>query len=207
VSQRRAGIVNRCPECRINNNLCVCADIKPFEVSNLISLIVHVRELKLTSNTAQFIEKLLPNQAEIFIRGRVNDNFDSTPVVARPGLPLFLYPHEDAVELNADFVKNNPGPYHIVIPDGNWHQARRVRRREEHFKNMVAVKLPPGLIGEYQLRRAPQPEWVSTYEAVAHALGILEGPEVTEKLMMFFRKWVQATLKSRSGDFSQEEEF
>jgi DTW domain-containing protein len=199
MSGRRAGSPNRCPNCRINSNLCVCKWIKPLEVQTNVSLVVHIRELKLTSNTAQFVEKMIPNQSRIWIRGRVNESFDASPILERTGQALFLYPHEDAHELNAEFLQQHPGPYHLIVPDGNWHQARRVRRREEGFKNLKAVTLPPGPLSEYRLRRAPQPSWLSTYEAVAHALGIMEGVEVRDQLMTFFRHWVQRTLHNREG--------
>lgn len=201
MSQRRAGHVNRCPNCRVNNFFCVCEFIKPFHIETNVSLIVHVRELKLTSNTAQFAEKMLPGKAEVVIRGRMNDTFSSAPVLERTGRPLFLYPHEDALELNDDFKQKFPGPYHLIIPDGNWQQARKVRQREEGFSDLPAVKLPPGITSEYGLRKAIHPEWVSTYEAMTHALGILEGNEVKEKLMAFFRIWVKRTEQARSGDF------
>lgn len=202
MSQRRAGHVNRCPNCRVNVHFCVCAHLKPFAINTNVSLVVHVRELKLTSNTAQFAEKMLPEKAQIFIRGRMNEKFESAPILQRSGRPLFLYPHEDALELNEDFKAKYPGPYHLIIPDGNWQQARKVRQREEGLTELPAVKLPPGIIAEYGLRKAQHPEWVSTYEAMAHALGVLEGKEVTERLMTFFRIWVGHTQKARSGDFS-----
>lgn len=202
MSQRRAGHVNRCLNCRVNNHFCVCEYIKPFSISTKVSLIVHVRELKLTSNTAQFAQKMLPDNAEVVIRGRVNDTFQSAPVLEKPGRALFLYPHEDALELNDDFKTKYPGPYHLIIPDGNWQQARKVRQREEGFSSLPAVKLPPGITAEYNLRKALHPEWVSTYEAMAHALGILEGEDVRNQLMDFFRIWVKRTEQARSGDFS-----
>lgn len=202
MSKRRAGHANRCTNCRVNHHFCVCSVLAPFKIETNVSLIVHVSELKLTSNTAQFAEKILPEKAEIFIRGRVNDNFVGDPIVLRSGLPLFLYPSEDSIELNEEFLQTHPGPYHLIVPDGNWHQARRVKRREEKFQDILSVRLPAGLVGEYKLRKAPQPEWVSTYEAVAHALGVLEGRPVQEHMLTFFRKWVQATLNSRSGNFS-----
>ena len=202
MSQRRAGHVNRCSNCKVNNLLCVCASLKPFQIETNVSLIVHVSELKLTSNTAYFGNKMLPENAEIIIRGRVNETFSAEPVVAKPGRALFLYPHEDALELNEDFKNKFPGPYHLIIPDGNWQQARKVRQREEGFARLPAVKLPTGILSEYGLRKAQHPEWVCTYEAMAHALGVLEGPEVRDRLMEFFRVWVRSTQKARSGDFS-----
>ena len=201
MSQRRAGHVNRCPNCRVNHFFCVCKHILPFNIQTNVSLIVHVRELKLTSNTAQFAQKMLPENAEVVIRGRMNEPFDSTPVLSRPGRALFLYPHEDALELNEDFKAKFPGPYHLIIPDGNWQQARKVKQREPKFSALPAVKLPTGIISEYGLRKAIHPEWVSTYEAMAHSLSILESVEIKDHLMDFFRIWVRRTEQARSGDF------
>src|SRR5690606_24998648 len=149
-------------------------EIGPLAIQTHISLIVHVRELKLTSNTAQFVEKLLPHQSQIFIRGRVHDEFQSGPVLARSGRPLFLYPHDDAFELPERLISAHPDPYDLIVPDGNWHQARRARKREDAFRSIMAVKLPPGITTEYVLRRSPAPHWVSTFEATAWALGLLE---------------------------------
>ena len=197
MTSRLTGIDKRCLGCRINNNLCVCEYIHPVESQNLISLVVHVNELKLTSNTPYFVNKLLPNQANIYIRGRVNEVFDAAPIMERPGYPIFLYPTEDAIVLDEDFKQKFPGPYHLIVPDGNWHQARRVKKREEAFKPVQSVKLPEGIVGEYLLRRAPQPEWLSTFEAVAHALGILERVDLKNHMITFFRHWVKTTIQNR----------
>lgn len=165
-------------------------------------MIVHVSELKLTSNTAQFVEKILPDSARIFIRGRINETFDPDPILAREGRALFLFPDEDSRELNAEFLSTHPGPYHLIIPDGNWNQAKKVKKREPKFDTVPTVRLPEGLLAEYKLRKAPRPDWVSTYEACAYALGILESQACQEHMLKFFRKWVQATMNSRSGNFN-----
>jgi DTW domain-containing protein YfiP len=200
MSQRRAGLINRCPGCKLNNGLCVCATIGPFKIQGNISLVVHVRELKLTSNTAQFVEKILPNNSKIFIRGRMNETFAAAPVLETPGRPIFLFPHEDAFELNEEFKTKYPGPYHLIVPDGNWTQAKKVRQREALFQSLPAVKLPPGIFGGYKLRKAPRPEMVSTFEAVAHALGVLEGEAVAEKMLTFFENWVKVSMYNRTKD-------
>jgi DTW domain-containing protein YfiP len=144
---------------------------------------------------------MLPENAEVVIRGRMNEPFDSSPVLSKTGRALFLYPHEDALELNEDFKVKYPGPYHLIVPDGNWQQARKVKQRESGFNSLPAVKLPHGIISEYGLRKAIHPEWVSTYEAMAHSLGILESVEIKNRLMDFFRIWVKRTEQARSGDF------
>jgi DTW domain-containing protein YfiP len=202
MSQRRAGHANRCINCRINYHFCVCSELASTKVNSLVSLVVHVSELSLTSNTAQFVEKMIPESSKIFIRGSVNEPFAPEPILERPGRALFLFPDENSQELNAEFKEKYPGPYHLIVPDGSWNQAKRVKKREEKFDDIPTVRLPAGLIGEYKLRKAPQPEWVSTYEAVAYAMGILENKKCEEHMLVFFRKWVQATLNSRTGNFS-----
>lgn len=196
---KRALTSLRCIKCRINVPLCVCAELKPLSIQSTISLVVHVSELSLTSNTAQFIRHMIPGQAEIYVRGEQKEIFTPDRILARPGQQLFLFPSEDSVELNADFLKKNPGPHHLIVPDGKWTQAIKVRNREPAFRNMQAVRLPPGILAEYMLRKARHPEWVSTYESVAHALGILEGTEVRDQLMTFFRIWVKRTMFNRTG--------
>lgn len=202
MSQRRASNHNRCTNCRINNYFCICSELKTFQIKTNVSLIVHVSELKLTSNSAQFVQKVLPGSAELFIRGKINQNFTADPILMRSGKPLFLFPDEESQELNEDFMAKNPGPYHLIIPDGNWTQAKKVKKREPKFDDIPTVKLPPGLVAEYKLRKAPRPDWVSTYEAAAYALGVLEGKAVQDHMLTFFGKWVEATLAARSGDFS-----
>lgn len=196
---KRAVTAQRCIRCRINLPLCVCELIHPISVKTNISLVVHVSELTLSSNTAQFIRQMIPGQAEIFIRGQEHERFTPDEILARPGQQLFLFPSEDSLELNEEFLRNHPGPHHLIVPDGKWTQAIKVRNREPAFKSMQTVKLPKGITAEYELRKTPHPEWVSTYESVAHALGILEGAKVRDDLMTFFRAWVKRTMYNRTG--------
>ncbi|MFL5783860.1 MAG: tRNA-uridine aminocarboxypropyltransferase [Bacteriovoracaceae bacterium] len=199
MSKRRATNHLRCPKCRINNSLCVCEHIRPIQVKTNVSIVVHVSELTLSSNSAQFVKHMAPDQTELFIRGHVEKKFTPDEILQRPGQPLFLFPSDDALELNADFLTSFPGPHHLIVPDGNWNQAKKVRAREEAFSNMMCVKLPKGIEAEYQLRKALYPGQVSTYEAIAHALGALEGDKVRDDLMTFFRAWVKRTMYNRTG--------
>jgi DTW domain-containing protein YfiP len=128
--------------------------------------------------------------------------FCAGSILEREGHPIYLFPDEDSLELNEEFKRKYPGPYHLIIPDGNWTQAKKVKSREEKFSSLQTVKLPPHLVAEYKLRKAPRPQWVSTFEAAAYSLGILESHDIQTAMLTFFRKWVNATLCARSGDFS-----
>lgn len=205
MSTRRGSAPNRCPRCRVNQTLCFCEEIKPFTINGTVSLVVHVRELKLTTNTAQFVREMLPHNSHFDVRGHVEGRLDLKQVVDRPGKPLFLFPHESSETLDAKFRERNPGPYNLIVPDGSWNQARKVYDREPTLQKAQLVKLPEGLVGEYRLRQARFPHWVSTYEAVAHALGALEGEETKERLMALFRVFVQRVWKSRHDFYGKDE--
>jgi DTW domain-containing protein YfiP len=183
--------------CRIHQQHCFCRFIQPFTIQSIISLVVHVRELKLTSNTAYFVQQMLSQNTHFDIRGRMDAPLDFAPILKRPGRALYLYPDEKSQLLDAHFVASHPGPYHLIVPDGSWHQARKVHQREPLLKDVPTVRLPENLKGEYALRVAPQDYFLSTYEAIAHALGVLEGVEVRDRLMRLFRIFVRSVMHSR----------
>lgn len=197
MSTRRETSVRRCPRCRIHQQHCFCAHILPFVIRSRLSLIVHVRELKLTSNTAYFVQQMLPENTHFDIRGRMHEPLVASVTTARAGHPLFLYPDENSIVLTPEYVKSLPAPIHLIIPDGSWHQARKVHQREPAFQSIQTVRLSDDLRGEYKLRSAPDPRYLSTYEAIAHALGVIEGEEVRERMMKFFRVFVKSVWHSR----------
>lgn len=197
MSTRRETSVRRCTRCRIHQQHCFCEYIQPFQIKTRLSLIVHVRELKLTSNTAYFVQQMLPQNTHFDIRGRMNEPLETKTITQRSGFPLFLYPDEKSIVLTPEYVSTLPKDLHLLVPDGSWHQARKVHQREAEFQGIQTVRLSDGLRGEYKLRSAPDPRFLSTFEAIAHALGILEGDDVRERLMSFFRVFVKSVWHSR----------
>ncbi len=197
MSTRRETSIRRCPRCRIHQQHCFCEFIKPFSIKSRLSLIVHVRELKLTSNTAYFVQQMLPDNSHFDIRGRMNEPLQATDITQRSGHPLFLYPDENSIILTSDYIRTLPQDIHLIVPDGSWHQARKVHQREPAFHGIQTVRLSDDLRGEYKLRSAPDPRFLSTYEAIAHALGVIEGVEARDRLMDFFRVFVKSVWHSR----------
>lgn len=199
MSKRRSTQGKRCERCRINKMHCFCDEIKVHETKTRISIIMHHREKHLTSNTAKLATLTLSN-AEIHQRGLPDRPFSLEQLNLKSGvLPLYLFPDEDAVELNEDFLEANPGPYHLIVPDGTWNQAKKVRRREPGLSDLLCVKLSDSVKGEYKLRRGVRDDGVCTFEAVVYALEILENKEVALDLLRQFRLLNDRVAKSRSG--------
>jgi DTW domain-containing protein len=71
-------------------------------------------------------------------------------------------------------------------------------KREALMKDAPLVHLPPGEPTRYRLRNAQEAEGrICTFEALSRALGIIEGPEIEQKLSEFFYLWVSRSLKMR----------
>jgi DTW domain-containing protein YfiP len=199
MSKRRSTQGKRCERCRINKILCFCDHIKLHDTKTRVSIIMHHREKHLTSNTAKLATMTLSN-ATIYMRGLPESPFSLEQLNLEPKvLPLYLFPDADAVELNEEFLEKYPGPYHLIVPDGTWNQAKKVRRREPGLSDIMCVKLSDSVKGEYKLRRGVREDGVCTFEAIAYALEVLENKTVSEDLLRQFRIMNNRVAKSREA--------
>ena len=109
--------------------------------------------------------------------------------------PLLLFPSETARPLT-EWV-NHPRPITLIVPDGTWRQASKVRSRMAGLLEVPLVTLPPGPPTQYRLRAEPHEGGLATMEAIARAFGILEGEGVQGELERLFRIMVERALWAR----------
>jgi len=147
-----------------------------------VTLIVHRNELLRSTATASTAHLCLSN-SRILPYGLAGAPFDDTPLREEADRLLYLFPETDSEILDPDWAARNPGPWHLVVPDGSWGQAVRMRRRVPILATMRAVCLADPGPSHYQLRTARGPGRLCTLEAVAHALALLEGPAVRDALL------------------------
>jgi len=179
--------LRRCPDCLVHRSLCVCALIPTLPTRTRVVLVMHQLELNKPTNTGRLAIRCLPN-SEILVRGR--EALHRAPA-AFPGTPLLLYPHAQALPLER--WRDSPEPITLIVPDGTWRQAARARRRVPGADQIPCVVLPAPTSG-YRLRQATRPGRLSTMEAIARALGVLEGPSVEEALLHLHQVMVDRTL-------------
>ena len=191
---------DRCERCQIFRPLCLCGLAPKLDTRARVVILMHFRELSLTTNTARLAELAL-NECSIRIRGRAETPVDTFDLRDDPSLlPLLLYPAEGSRELTPEHAKRAEREGRrivLVVPDGNWRQGGKAAKRTPGLEGVECVRLPPGGPSEYRLRTAPRPECVSTYEAIARALGILEGAAVETRLMEYFRTKIDRMLWAR----------
>lgn len=184
----------RCPRCRLHTDLCACRLLAPIEVATQILLVTHKFEHRKATNTGHLAVQCL-NGARLCLRGR-EDSPDDPVVWDQERTPLFLFPCRDAVPLDAWHAAKTAKAITLIVPDGTWRQANRVRRRVPGLAHIQAVSLPSPHSSHYRLRHTHVGNRLATFEAIALALGILESPALEAHLLHVFRAIVDRALWS-----------
>lgn len=174
-------------------------------VSTRLLVVAHRAEVRKPTNTGQLAVACLEG-ARLCLRGR--EDVANDPVTWDPvSTPLLLFPTPDATPLEA-WRSQHAGPVTLIVPDGTWRQAKRIPRRVPELRGVQPVVLGARQGSGYRLRRGHRQHWLATMEAVAGALGILEGPvrgqEVEARLLHVFRAVVERALWSNGRLASSE---
>lgn len=159
-------------------------------------LVVHVRDAERTSNTVRLLALAVRN-ATLLYHGAFPAPADPASHLPAGATPLVLFPGHGAQTLTPELVASLPSPPALIAPDGNWRQASRMVKRLPLLDGAMKVALPIRTFAGRSPRRNATEHHMSTFEAVAQALGILEGKEVAEPLLDFYRRAVDRLLLVR----------
>ncbi len=175
--------------------MCALLPTPPLPTRTRLVLYLHRYEARNPANTGRLAAACLA-ASEVRIAGR--DEARAAPFVAPPdGRALLLYPAPDAVPL--DRLPPTDQPTILVVPDGTWRQAERLRRLVPGLRALPCVTPPPGPRSNYRLRTELRPDGLATLEAIARAYAVLEGPAVAAALDRGFRAMVERTLWTRGA--------
>ncbi len=188
---------SRCIGCRLHAERCICASLAPVVTGTRVALVYHRRELRKTTNTGALALRMLPNSA-CFTWGEEGAEVPAEDLVPAGYRGVVLAHGADPLgpalvaRLTADGSR-----VCLVVPDGSWRQATKMARRVPSVAALPRVSLPDGEETRYQLRTEPKEGGLATYEAIARAVGVIEGAAVCEALMRPFDALVAQTLAMR----------
>lgn len=187
----RSRRVSRCGSCGLPEAACLCGGVAKVASKTKVAVVAHHTEWRRSSNTGRLLALVLQD-VRIVLRGaQTNASADVGPHCV--GRRLVLFPWEDSRELRA----TDAGDVTLVVPEGSWSQARRAMRREPWCEGAEVVRLPGAPSSRYRLRSAPHAGELSTFEAVAHAIAILEGESVAARMWPLFERFVERSLAVR----------
>jgi DTW domain-containing protein YfiP len=181
-----------CERCKRPPQLCWCAHLVSLETRTRIVLLQHPAERRVAIGTARMASLCLPS-SELHVGVQWSASSALAGVLSDPARPAaLLYPGEGAIDIATDPPR---GPITLVVVDGTWHQARKLVRVNPMLARLPRYAFRPHAPSEYRIRREPDESYVSTLEALAHVLGVLEGdPERFRALLVPFRAMIDAQL-------------
>jgi len=157
---------SRCERCALRP--CACDLLSPLPVSTRFVVLRHVREAAKSSNSARWATLLVPGCELRTWAGRPDAAAHRD--LGRPG-DCLLFPEGGAVP-----QPGSPGavPERVVVLDGTWRQVRRMLRALPAVQRLPRLSLGPRA-PRVRLRAPPGPGYLSTLEAIAGAVALLEG--------------------------------
>lgn len=195
----------RCGRCALPPAWCLCAEVAPLMLSTRVVVFLHRREVHKPTNTARMVPIALRN-AEVRVVGHVEDR-ERFAEPAPPGSrAVMLFPSPRSIELTRESARELSfgSPLTLVVPDGNWRQANKIATHEEALAVLPHVRLPQGPPSTLRLRANPDPDRISTFEAIVRALGILEGAEVQAALEHVLALKIERTRWTRKPPSREE---
>lgn len=159
---------------------CLCSDIPTVATQTRIVIVRHHSEVSRGSNTGRLAHFALPN-SELLDHGGERG---SPPLPALDGMWL-LFPEGPIAEAPFDRTSGT-APRALVVLDATWSQARRMFRKLSALRGLPLLRLPEQPMPVERLRESPAPGKVSTIEAIARALRLLEGDAAAEPLERLF---------------------
>lgn len=162
--------VGRCYRCLRPRRLCYCASVPTVTARTQVVILQHPHEAKHPFGSARLVKMCMPATQLHVVHGGFDEVLSCQ--VELPPDAAVLYPHRDAVDL----AELPPGerPSTLVVLDGTWAHAKKLYRDNPWLARHRHVRLHPAEPSRYRIRTEPQPDYVSTLEAIAGALRILE---------------------------------
>ena len=149
-------------------------------------IVRHHLEMHRASNTGRLAHFALPN-SEIVEHGGATG---SAKLTALDGAWL-LFPEGPVTPVPVE-----PAPKAIVVLDATWSQARRMFRKLDALRGLPILRLAEAPMPAARLRESPAPGKVSTIEAIARALRVLEGDASATPLERLFELAVARAAQS-----------
>lgn len=188
-SHTSSDLPGRCRRCWLRDGFCICAEVPSVSTRTHVLLIRHERESFKSTGTARVAEMALPNS-------RILDSGEEAAVTngqleGQLAGAYVLFPGEPQAAWPTGPVSK------LVVLDGTWRQTRRMFAKLPALHGLPRLTLPVKESAVLRLRESTLAEGRSTLEAIADALGRLEGDAVGEPLHRLHALYVERVFRAR----------
>jgi DTW domain-containing protein YfiP len=157
----------------------LCRAIPALATRTRVVIVRHRAEMFRSSNTGRLAHLALTNSALVDYGG---ERDTAMPPLAGAWL---VFPEGEPMRAPPD-----PLPAQLVVLDASWSQARRMFRKLAAVRGLPILRLPDAATAAARLRASPSPGRVSTIEAVASALRLVDEGTAADALDDLFQRAV-----------------
>ena len=173
-----------CERCALPKLACVCNALPVIANRTRVTIVRHHSERFRSSNTGRLAGLALAN-CEVLDYGAPASDIGVHAAQATDLLPLagamLLFPTGEVRTRPPE-----PLPTQLIVLDATWSQARRMWQRLQMLRGLPTLRLPSVAVAAQRMRKSPGPGHVSTIEAIAAALRLLEGEAIAAPLEELF---------------------
>lgn len=176
-----------CEHCKYPIKTCVCSGFSCVESQVNISILQDPIESKHAKNTARLALLMLEN-VTVYVGVTPHDFIDVQSLVQSSKKTLLIYPSDQSIKL---MEVQSPEQYqHLILLDGTWRKAKKLWLNNPWLHNLTVCKIEPQKASAYHIRKTPNNKSLSTLEALAETLRVVEGidPEPFMRLQADMQK-------------------
>ena len=186
----RGGSIERCLNCMLLPNLCICSVKKTVITNSAFVLLMYDDEILKPSNTGRLIADLIPDTFA-FIWSRTQPNAELLTLLADPKWqPIVVFPEEYSapervIKERRAMVKKDKRPLFILL-DGSWSQAKKMFRKSPYLNDFPVLSFSPETISRYLVRKATKDNQLATAEVAGRALDFIGEPQNAQIMDLLF---------------------
>ncbi|WP_427977777.1 tRNA-uridine aminocarboxypropyltransferase [Agarivorans sp.] len=169
----------RCSHCLRPQSHCLCAHIQPCHNQHPVLIMQHSSEQQHAKGTALLAYQALA-KAELII-GESPDDFQQLKqrVLSQPEAFALIYPSplSQAIEnqvTRLDRIVTADKPLQLIFLDGTWRKAKKLWHLNPWLQHLTQFHFETPPEGQYVIRKTSVDKGLSTIEAIAYSLQVLE---------------------------------
>ena len=178
-----------CSGCNYPLSVCVCPAVRAVHSQVKLIILQHPSEANHAKNTARLINLCLPET--LVYCGETEQDFAELKAMTlkQPQDFALFYPNDQSAKFEARLQNSQPLPFkQLIFIDATWRKAYKMWKLNPWLANIQSFQFESPQQGKYLVRKAPDPQSLSTLEAVAYALE--QGYKCdTRPLITLFEYW------------------
>lgn len=168
-----------CARCYLKTEHCICSVLPVIHARTEILIIRHITERRVMSNTGRLAALVLSNCR--ILEFDPCAEFETS--MLDPQDCWLLYP--------GACPKPNASPRRLVLLDASFRRAKRMYKRIGALHQLPQLALPPPAQAPARLRQPTRDDGMSTIEAIAAGLSLVEDPALGSRLLDVYTEFVR----------------